>query len=93
MLSFFGGSQLRLFGAIFVLFTSLTYFLYLFHDAVPIVKDLDYFREESRNFSIPYQFETALQHDPPPNSRPYGAIVIAAQASTDLSWTPWLKVE
>ena len=93
MLSFFGGSQLRLFGAIFVLFTGLTYILYLFRDAVPIIKDLDYFRDQNGNFSIPYQFETALQHDPPPTSRPYGSIVIAAQPSTDVSWTPWLTVE
>lgn len=66
---------------------SLTSLLYYFQDTLPVLKGMN-ISAHPGNHSIPMH-ETALQHDPPPDSPPYGALVIAAQNTTDLSWTAY----
>ena len=82
MLSFTSSPHIRLYAALSVLLFSVTSLLYLFQDTLP---DTTYFKT-----AYP---ETALQHDPPPEFPPFGALVVAAQNTTDLSWTEYAKEE
>ena len=83
MPSFTSSPQVRLYGALAVLSFSLISLLFLFQESLPVVKHAGF---SSRNHSVPIH-ETAFHRDPPPESPPYGALVIAAQNITDLSWT------
>lgn len=78
-------SPTRLISAALLLFISIISLLYLFHDTVPIIKDLRILGIDSNSVRVSH--ETALQHDPPPEKPPYGALVIAAQPTTDTSWS------
>ena len=91
MPSFLGSPPIRLYASLAVLFFSLTSLLFLFQDSLPIVKKFGTF-ERPKNHSLATH-ETAIQHDPPPNTPPFGALVIAAQEETDLSWTKFSENE
>lgn len=81
-------SQLRLYGPVLVLIACIVSLLYLFEDSVPVLRDLKAF---SAGTDTSKTYETALHHDPPPDTPPYGAVVIASQESTDLSWVPFVQ--
>jgi hypothetical protein len=77
--------QVRLYGGLTVLIFGLISLLIFYQDSLPVVKHVS-FSSHRGNHSVPIH-ETAFHHDPPPESPPYGALVIAAQNITDLSWT------
>lgn len=96
MLVSLGGPRSRLYGASISLIVSLTILLFLFRESLslPTEKYRDVLRGQRNFWKGPVvKHETALQHDPPPDQPPYGAIVIAAQNITDLSWTMFLKAK
>ena len=92
MRSFLGGAIYRLSGVITILFVSITGLLYFFRDSVPVIKNLDVLKTGSGDRLSSY-FETALQDDPPLAGPPFGVVVIAAQSTTDLSWTAFPKAK
>lgn len=85
MLSFAASPHVRLYGALAVLAFCLVSIVIYLQDSLLAEK---YGKlssiQESQSVST---HETALQHDPPPKSPPYGALVIAAQNTTDISWS------
>ena len=95
MPSSLAGPQARLCIAIFFLVSSITTLLFLYPDTVPIVTSLSDYGYDSGTGSLASNFhhQSALQHDPPPQKRPYGDLVIAARNDTDLSWTTFAMVE
>lgn len=74
-----GGLRSRLCIASFVLLFSVASLLFLFPQSVPTIKSLATFKGSSGFI------------DSVPDSRPYGAIVISAQTTTDTSWTNLLQ--
>ena len=91
MLSGLGNHHVRFYGSLVVLLLSLTSLLLFFPESFPVVKHLGNVKAYGGDGIL--NRETALQHDPPPRQPPYGALVIASQAETDLSWTQYAREE
>jgi len=85
-------AAVRLYASLIVLFGSLGLLLFSFHDSLPDVKNLSKIRISAGDWNLP-GYKTALEIDPPPQERPFGAVVIAAGADTDLKWTMLAKAK
>ena len=83
------GPRVRVYGSLLVLFLSLTSLLLFFHDSLPMVKDFTILDNVHGGFTPNHK--STLQEDPPPQGPPYGDLVIAAQNTTDLTWTSFTK--
>ena len=81
MISFASNSQFRLFAVLTVLAFSFLSISFYFQDSLPAIKYINSSPYRG-NHSIPLH-QTALQHDPPPTLPPYGAVVVAAQNTTE----------
>lgn len=68
------------------LLASVGLLLLSFHDAISEIKSLKHLQELAGN-RLGKPHRTALEIDPPPDERPYGAVVIASGADTDSRWT------
>ena len=85
-------SSVRLNASLVALFGSLALLLFLYHDSLPQAKDLSGLQIKTGDWKL-LGHKTALEIDPPPSKQPFGAVVIAAGADTDLKWTMFAKAK
>ena len=83
--------QSRFYAALTGLIFSFVLLLFFFQESLPVIKNIQ-FSHPRGNHSIPLG-QTALQYDPPPEGPPFGALVIAAQNTTDIDWAKLSKNE
>ena len=83
----------RLYGTVIIILICLTSIVYLLQDSIPVEKASNLLKAELAGIGSRIRHETALQYDPPPEQKPFGDVVIAAQSTTDLTWTIFPKVK
>jgi hypothetical protein len=81
----------RFYGTAAIVLTALALILFSFRDTLHVEKLRVAWNNIQYGESIPYP--NGLDIDPPPGEAPFGSLIVAAGADTDLGWTEHVKDE
>jgi hypothetical protein len=81
----------RFYGTSAIVLTAVALVFFSFRDTL----DVEKLRVAWTNIQYggPIRYPNGLEIDPPPGEAPFGSLIVAAGADTDLGWTEYVKNE